>query len=243
MKINVEGLPSLKGLNLGVNSSEVNFSIRKLPSLKYLALSMSCTIDENIISQLLDQVSHIEHLHLFGYFSHFNLDHLVNLKKLLLLGTINESFDYDLLKNLCNQLEILKIVLTNSDVNKLSGHHFPNLQNFCISNCHVKILKKEFFDRFPMLQNLFINDCNLEEIENDAFSNLKQLLFLDLSKNLLKFIEKNTFSNLKNLQILDLSKNELTNLNAEFIGVRNSAEIFLENDKFKTFYRYWLKLK
>lgn len=242
MKINVEGLPSLTGLNLGVNSSEVHFSIRKLPSLEFLGLTMSCSIDENIISQLLDQVPHIQELRLFGNFSHFNLDHLVNLKQLLLLGTINENFDYDLLKNLCNQLEILKIVLTNSDVNKLSGHHFPNLQNFCISNCNVKILKKEFFDRFPMLQNLFINDCNLEEIENDAFSNLKQLLFLDLSKNRLKFIEKNTFSNLKNLQILDLSKNELTNLDLEFIGVHNSVHILLQKNPFSIKWRYHIGL-
>ena len=238
MKINVEGLPSLESLNLGFNSSEVHFSIRKLPSLEFLALSMPCAVDENIISQLLDQVLHIEELRLYGYFSHFNLDHLVNLKKLFLVGTINESFNYDLLKNLCNQLELLKIVLTNSDVNKLCGHHFSNLQKFCISYCHVKILKKEFFDRFPMLQNLFINDCNLEEIENDAFSNLKQLLFLDLSKNRLTFIEKNTFSNLKNLQILDLSKNELTNLDLEFIGVHNSVHILLQTNPFSTKWRY-----
>ena len=76
-------------------------------------------------------------------------------------------------------------------------------------------------------------------IEEDVFSNLKHILCLDLSQNRLKMIEKNTFSNLKNLVTLDLSNNDLTNLNAEFIGLGNSVDILLKNKSFATFNRYW----
>ena len=113
VKINLEGLNSLRNLHLGANSVEVSFSIKNLNSLEFLSLMISCPIDENILTQVLDQVPHIKILFLRGNFSHFNLDHLFNLDVLSLVGTINESFNIDLFKNLCNQLTILKFKLTD----------------------------------------------------------------------------------------------------------------------------------
>jgi Leucine-rich repeat (LRR) protein len=106
-------------------------------------------------------------------------------------------------------------------------------------NCNLKSLKKKYFNRLPILTHIFLINCNLEVIEHKAFSNLKSLRFLDLSRNRIKFIEKDTFSNLKNLEILDLSSNELKNLDSKFIGVRNLAQFFLENDQMATFNSYW----
>jgi hypothetical protein len=245
VKINIEGLPSLRLLHLGANSTQMSFSIRNLISLKYLSLSINCTIDENILTQLLDQVQHIEQLFLnsINYkFSHFSLDRLVNLKKLSLLGGINESFNFEFFKNLCNQLEEIYITIPNIDdktfVKLFDGHNFSNLQSFVITKYNIKTLKKEFINRFPMLRKLFILDCNIEEIEHDAFSNSKQLYCLDLSHNRLKFIQKDTFSDLKNLKILDLSINELRNLDIEFIGVKNYVKMYLDNKGYETFYHY-----
>ena len=208
-----------------------------------MSLLISCTIDQNIIKQLLDQVQHIQYLFLRGTFANFNLDSFANLKLLSLDGTINEEFNLELFKNLCNQILYLKIKLTNIDdktfLKLFNSYSFSNLLSFVIIGCNLKRLKKKYISRFPILTNLFIIDCNLEVIEHKAFSNLKSLRFLDLSENRIKFIEKNTFSNLKNLEIIDLSSNELTNLDAEFIGVRNSVQFFLENKKLATYYSYW----
>ena len=195
------------------------------------------------MTQLFDQVQHIEDLHLHGLMSYFNLDYFFNLKILSLVGPINQNFNYKLFKNLCYQLEDLHIFLINTDkkidAKKLfEGHNFSNLQYLILRKHNMKILKKEFLNRFPMLRKLFILNCNIEKIEQDAFSNLKQLECLDLSQNRLKFIEKDTFSNLKNLQTLDLSKNELTNLDAKFIGVKNSVDVLLENENKATLRRY-----
>ena len=206
----------------------------------------TCTIDENIVS-LFDQLQNIEQLYLEGNLSYFSLDNLVNLKKLILVGAVEENFNMDLFKNVCNQLEYIYISLSEIDekffFKLFDGHNFPYLENFCMSRFNIKRLTKEFINRFPIVQQLFILDCKLEEIEQDAFSNSQKLSCLDLSQNRLKIIEKNTFSNLNNLQTLDLSKNELKNLDKEFIGVRNSVEVILENDNLKTFHRNWLKLK
>ena len=49
----------------------------------------------------------IEELHLHGNFSNFNLDSLVNLRELSIAGYIDKSFNFELFKNLCNQLENL----------------------------------------------------------------------------------------------------------------------------------------
>ena len=245
VKINIEGLSSLKKLHLDANSAEISFSIRNLNSLELLGLVIGCTIDQKIITKILDQVQHIKILFLCGRFSYFNLDSLVNLKSLSLVGTIKESFNIDLLKNICNQLEVLKIIANKIIDEKifcklLDGHTFPNLVSFTLSNCNLKIFKKEFIHRFSNLIKLYIVECNIEAIEQDAFSNLKHLYLLDLSSNRLKFIEKDTFSNLMNLEILDLSLNELINLDSEFIGVRNSAKIFLENKNNETFKLNWI---
>ena len=203
-----------------------------------MSLRVSCEIDESMITQLLDQVQHIKKLYLQGNFSYFNLDNLVNLKLLSLDGTINESFNIELFKNLCNRIEVIKIFLNNIDDKILSklfnGHNFSKLHYFAIQKYNIKRLKKEFTSKFPMVQQLVISDCNIEEIEPDAFSNLKQLYCVDLSGNKLKFIEKDTFLNLKYLHILDLSRNELTNIDTKFIGVRDSLYIILENNSLST---------
>ena len=156
---------------------------------------------------------------------------------------LNESFNIDLLKNLCNHLTILNIELTEEleeeTLYKLfDGLNFPYLYSFSIMNCNLKRLNKEFFNRFPTLKLLHLIDCNVEVIEQDLFSHLKCLRHLFLCKNRLKSIEKNTFSNLKNLETLDLSGNEtITDLDSEFIGVENSVEILLKNKICETFWR------
>ena len=191
----------------------------------------------------MDQVQHIQYLFLRGTFSYFNLDGLADLKLLSLVGTINEDFNFELFKNLCNQIFYLKIKLTNIDEKKflklLCRYSFPYLLSFVIMGCNLKRLKKKYISRFPILTNLFIIDCNIEVIEHKAFSNVKSLRFLDLSQNRIKFIEKNTFANLKNLEILDLSSNELTNLDANFIGVKKTVQLFLENKILATYNSYW----
>ena len=244
-KINIEGLFSLERLHVVVSSKEMCFSMRNLNSLNMLSLLVNCAIDEAIITNISEQVPHIEQLFLRGHFSYFNLDHLVNLKVLSLVGTINESFNINLIKSLCNQLTVLKIRLTKIEdktfFKLFDGHLFPYLVAFSIIKCNLKRIKREFIKQFPMIKTLFIIDCNLEVIEKNAFPNLEHLHCLDLSQNRLKFIEENTFSNLENLLTIDLSHNQLTNLDAEFIGVGNSTEILLENKNFDTFNRFWFK--
>lgn len=186
----------------------MNFSLRYLCSLTYLSLCITCPIDQNIITRLLDNIQHIEKLTLTGDFSYINLDKLVNLKMLTLNGNINESsFNVEIFKNLCNQIRKLRVILKDIDENTLfklfDGHNFSNLRSLVIMHCNIQLLKKEYIpNRFPMLRHLFIHYCNIEAIENDAFSNLTRLNCLDLSNNSLRFIKKRMFSKLKNLKIL-----------------------------------------
>jgi hypothetical protein len=182
-----------------------------LSSLKYLSFITTCTIDDSLLRELFYQVPNIEQLHLHGKFSHFNLDYLVYLIKLSLVGGINEetTFNYDLFKNLCIQLEDIQISILKVDLKKLldNQHNFSNLQNLI--------------------------NCKIEQIEQDAFSKFTQLDCLDLSQNRIKFIEKDTFSNLKNLQTLDLSNNEIIHfLNRKFIGVDYSFKKILTVRRF-----------
>lgn len=215
---------------MGTKSTEFDFSINNLYSLINLEFYTIYTIDQEVITKLLYQVQHIEELHLNGKFSYLNLNNLINLKMLSLEGVLNTDFNFELFKNLSNQLEKIRIYfLSNIDDKTLfelfDGHIFPNLKDFSIRKCNMKKLQKEFFSHFPILKQLFIMDCNIKMIEQDSFTNLKHLNYLILKDNPLEFIEKNTFSNLKNLQTVYLSYTKLTKLDPEFLGLGNSVKL------------------
>lgn len=245
---------------LEVNSDKVFISIRNICSLKDLGLSSTPGIlDESFISDILDQFQSIEILHLYGKFPYFNLDKLINLKQFILMGDIRENFNFELFKNLLNQLEVLFINITNIDYESLlklfAGDKFSNLEDLYLTGCNIKRIEKKLIDKFPMLKLLSITECNLETIESDAFSNSKQLIDLDMSKNnfeklennffselinleyfsmyenRLHFIEENVFSKLKNLNEIDLRYNNLSTFES-FTGLGYSVNIYLENDNF-----------
>ena len=208
--------------------AEVDFSIKNLPSLKYLDFAISGTIDQAIVTLFVDQYLHIEELFLEGNLSYFNLDSLVNLRKLSLYGTLNESFNFELFENLCNQLEDIKLKFDNIEektvVKLFENYYFPCLVNFSLRFFNLTILKKEFLDRFPMLRNLSISQCKIVKIESDSFANLEHLCSLDLSHNRIRYLDGNTFSKLKNLEKLNLRNNKLRKFDPKCIGLREWAE-------------------
>ena len=216
---------------MGAKTAKVELSMNKLSSLTRLFLSISGTIDEDVVTRLLEQVQHIQELFLDGNLSYFNLDHLVNLKRLSLSGSINENFNFEIFKNLSGQLEDITIGLSNIDgdfVKLVDSYSFPYLVEFSAKLFKIRRLKKKFLDRFPKLRHLTIAYSNIEVIEHDSFSNLEQLSLLDLSRNRIGFIEKNAFSSLKNLLAVDLSRNRLTIFDPKFIGLIESAVFSIE---------------
>ena len=238
IKFNIEGLSSLKKLYLKTKkTTEIEFSIKNVPSLRELCLSISAKINENILTRLLEHVQHIEELDLDGKLSYFNLDKLVNLKKLTLSGKIDKSsFNFKLFKNLCNQLENIQIALTNIDektfVKLFDGSNFLYLVKFALRYFSTKRFKKEFINQFTALRHLNISNCEIEIIEHDSFSDLQELCWLNLSGNSIRCIEQNSFSMLKNLRTIDLSFNNLRHFQPKFIGLKESVELIIEHNMF-----------
>ena len=167
------------------------------------------------------------------------MDKFINLKKLSLYGNISQSFNFELLKNLSNQLEHLMIHFyfgradEETFLKLFEGHRFSNLKYLYLKDCCcMKSLKKNFLDRFPTLQDFRMYTCEIETIENDAFSNLIQLSYIELANNLINFIGKNAFSNLNNLKAVNLSSNKLTHFDAEFNGLGISKPVCLDDNNF-----------
>ena len=100
--------------------------------MRNLSLKITSSIDHNNLTQLFNQVHYIRQLFIVGDFSFINLDSLVNLKLLAIDGNIKDYFNFDLLKNLCDQLKILKIGFFNSDDKTFfkffDGLNIPNLK-------------------------------------------------------------------------------------------------------------------
>ena len=124
-------------------TNKFDFTIKNLPSLTNLSLTFYENVNEDIVTRLLDQVPHIQELHLNDTLSYFNLDNLVNLKVISLSGRINENFNFELFKNLLNQLEVLFINnITNIDYESLlklfAAHKFSNLARLYLSGCNIR---------------------------------------------------------------------------------------------------------
>ena len=202
-----------------------------MPSLRNLKLRFNdYRIDSTIHAKLFDYLPNIEYLSLDSYLSNFNLDSLFNLKRLSLEGRLEKDFNFDLFKNICNQMEELSIELYDIDYKSLAklfyGHQFPIMKTFTIYMC-IRLTKfeKKLFDGFRMLQSLNITyNTQLQEIDRDAFSNLKQLTSLDLSSNCynllddeinpLDSLDQMYFSGFINLKYLNLSHTGLKRIDA-----------------------------
>ena len=185
----------------------------------------------------MDKVPHIQQLYLGGNLCYFKLDSLLNLRVLSLFGVREKKFNFELFKNLCNQLESVKIINFVDEKSLLKlfvAYNFPYLADFTLMSFSSKRLNKEFMNGFSTLTQLNITECAIEVIEYDSFSNMQQLTSLNLSKNRIGLIEKNTFSNLNNLQTLDLSDNKLTKFDRSFIGIGNSVKVKIENNIFNS---------
>ena len=190
-------------------------------------------IDESFVKRLLDQVPNIQELHLDGKLSYFTLDDFVNLRTLSIGGKIDESFNFEIFKNLSKQLENITIGLfINEEIffKLFDGYNFPYLQDFSIENIEMKRLKKEFINRLPKHTRLNIRECEIEVIESDSFSNIQQLTSLNLSQNEIELIEENAFSKLNNLQTIDLRLNYSLEFDRKFTGLGNSVEVNIEYD-------------
>ena len=228
--------------NLGITNQKfkefVEINIDSLSSVKSLRLNYDIKTNFSLNSKY-DNYS-LEDIKLHGTFSYFNLDKFMNLKKLSLYGNINKSFNFELFKNLSNQLEHLWIqfylttlVDEETFLKMFEGRHFSNLKFLYLNQCCcMKSLKKNFIDRFPTLEDFRMIKCDIETIDNDAFSNFTQLAYIDLSENLINFIGKNAFSNLINLKGMNLSFNKLTHFDAQFNGLASSELVCLDYNNF-----------
>lgn len=231
-RVKLEGLSSLKSLKLILESIEGN-SFGNLNSLKQLNLSIESEINNDMIIKLLEICPNIEKLHLSDTFSNINLDYFVNLKNLSLYDNLMDDFNFDLFKNICNQLEELEISFINMNdeiISKLLyGHNFPNLSKLNISCSNITRLEKRLFDGFPMLQSLKLSDNRkFKTIDRDTFSNSKNLTQLDFFHNNLSELDAELFSCLKNLEKLDLSYNKLTHFDLKIMDYFvNIKEIYL----------------
>lgn len=104
-------------------------------ALRELTMNSKLSVYSDIVEILLNHSPNIE-LSLDGCLSNFNLDELIRLKNLKLLGNIMKDFNYDIFKNLCNKLIVLTIGCPNIEnemlIKMFNGLHFSNLSNFFI---------------------------------------------------------------------------------------------------------------
>lgn len=237
-QVRIEGLSSLKSLKLRLASIERN-SIGNMSSLRNLYLNFKSDFNNDLTTKLFEIFPNIEDLFLCGHFSNMNFDSFFNLKELFLNGLNGDTlynFNFDVFKNICNQLEGLFIyynLINNVNMSKLLyGHYFPNLKVLFIKLSHITRLEKKLFNGFPMLQSLHVSrNFTLKTIDKDAFSNLKNLTKLILSTNNLSELDPEVFLCLANLEELRLNENNLRHFDLKIMDyIPNIKEICLNKN-------------
>ena len=229
-QVRIDGLSSLNSLSLKLESIEGSF-VSNMYSLQTLCLNVRNSINIDSSIKLFEIFPNIEGLALDGQFSNINLDNFIRLKKLSLCGVLLDDFNFDLFKNIRNQLEELSISFKNMNDETISklfyGNCFPNISFLRISN--IKKLEKKMLDGFPMLQSLCVCHNNeLKTIDKDTFSNMNNLKELCLSFNRLRELDPELFLGLRNLEKLKLVTNELTHFDLKILDyIVNIKEINL----------------
>lgn len=231
-----EGLISLESLNIGVTSLEA-CSFKNLTSLKTVHLGLKSPINFDIQAKLFDYLPNIERLSLDGIFGDLNLENLYSLKILSLSGTLNDNFNFDLFKNICNQLEALDIRydLSNETMFKLLNDHiFTNLTSLKIEDSKITRIEKKLFEGFPILENLRIYyNSEIKIIDRDSFSGLKKLVHLSMRSNGTETIEQENLFGLENLQEFFLTFDRISYKAVTFSSLKNLRKL--------CFYRIYFK--
>ena len=206
--------------------------------MRNLDIDVRSEINHDSSTKLFEIFPNIESLNLHGKFSNINLDRFVNLKKLSIYGLLSNDFNFDLFKNICNQLEYLKIRLNNLNDENISklliGHNFLNVLDLEIFNSKIIRLDKKLFDGFPNLQSFYAKyNQALKTIDKDAFSNLNNLKLLGLNfNNQFSYLDPELFSYLKDLEKLDLRYNIFTQIDLKMFNYINKIkEIDVSNHR------------
>ena len=235
--------------------STVQITFKNLELIQF-NLDLIGSINSEIIYRIYDYLSYIQILILNAtYLCEFSLDRFVNLTALVIVGNIQDDFNFSLFDNLCNRLEHLALIchIDNEHFSKLFyGRTFPFLHKLFLKQTLINRIEKKMFDSFPVLESLLISENRrLRIIHPDAFSNTKHLCYLDLSnnrissicekhfshiklktldlsKNRLKSIDQKVFSNqVESLETLDLSDNKISSLDKKFDYLKNLKSLFL----------------
>ena len=103
---------------------------------------------ENFVTKLFHQLPHIQDLQLQNYLFLLQFGYsFVNLRQLSLYGDIFGIFNFELFKNLCNQLENIKIRIHRINEKKFfklfDGYNFPYLVDLTIEFLDMKRLTYE----------------------------------------------------------------------------------------------------
>lgn len=231
--MSIEGLSSLKSLALCLSSLDDGNSFGNQSSVKILNLDIESEINIDSCTKLFETFPNVEELCLEGNFSNINFDRFVNLKKLELCNDILEGFNFDLLKNICGQLEYLSIELDNigdEEISKLlNGNNFPNVLALKIWVRRISRLEKKLLNGFPMLESLDMTEIGA--IDKDAFSNLKHLKSLSLKSGDLSELDPQLFSCLSNLEGLYLQDNNLNRFDLKIMNyLANIKDLNLQNN-------------
>lgn len=185
-EIQIEDFSSLKSLDFKIRPSLDGINLRNLIGLEELKFQLISNfllgdrINSDIQVKFFDQSPNVKKLTLTGNLSNIIFDNLYRLQEISLNGFLDQDFNYDLLKNLSNQLTHFSINSTDVDNKTISelffSYNFPNLTKLCIMNTKITKIEKEFLGRFQSLEHLILFDNEqLQKIDYDCFSNLKHL--------------------------------------------------------------------
>lgn len=169
----------------------------------------------------------------------FNLNQ--NMQTLVLTTSAQQGLDFNqplfvnyLAKNINSNTDLLKLDLTNNDLQKfpyfLLNNLFSNLKQLNLSNNLIANLSaSRDFSSILCKNNLDYLDLSNNQIaliEDEMFRHLNSLKYLNLSKNQIKYISLFAFSvDSHNLIELDLSHNMITDISLEFLLFSNLVNL------------------
>ena len=133
-------------------------------------------------------------------------------------------------------LDVSNNILYFWDTFPIEAEHLENLtlsDNFCTNISHG------FFGHFRNLLTLDVSNNKLgplleNDTEDSTFKYLQKVKHLNLSNNWIGYLPTKVFNNIPTVETLDLSFNRLTKINFGFEGLRELAQLYLQQNEIST---------
>lgn len=103
------------------------------------------------------------------------------------------------------------------------GEKFPNLKDFQITGCGLRVVRKHYFKDLGKVLHMSLNDNKITTIEKDSFKDLISVKWFNLHHNMIETLDGKLFATMVELNMLYLQNNKIKSLSSKTFDIAGGS--------------------